>query len=298
MQSYMISPWILAARPKTLPAAVMPVLLGSALAWHAGGFAPLPALICLGFALLVQIGTNYANDYYDGIKGTDTPQRLGPTRAVASGLIKPEAMWRGTLVVLGAAFVLGLTLVSYGGWWLVAVGAASLLCALAYTGGPYPLGYHGWGDVFVIAFFGLIAVAFTFYVQTGAFAQEAWLAGLAMGLVVNNILVVNNYRDEAEDRRAGKRTLVVRFGRRFGLCLYAGSYLVSLLIPIGLGAMGYFSWPIMLIMPASMIGIIVLNVALLQRAQTAEDFNRVLAQTAKSVVFYGISFSAAVLVSR
>lgn len=297
MQGSMINPWILAARPKTLPAAVMPVMLGSALAWQAGGFAPVPALVCLGFALLVQIGTNYANDYYDGIKGTDTPQRLGPTRAVAAGLVKPEAMWRATLIVLGLAFVLGLTLVAYGGWWLVLVGAASLLCAVAYTGGPYPLGYHGWGDVFVIGFFGLVAVSFTSYVQTGEFSAVALLAGLAMGLVVNNILVVNNYRDLDEDSRAGKRTLIVRFGRRFGLGLYAGSYLAGLLIPVGLGLAGYFSWPIMLIVPMAMAGIVVLNIALLQRARTAADFGRVLAQTAKSVVFYGISFSAAILVS-
>ena len=141
------NPWVLAARPRTLPISVIPVLLGSALAVSAKAFSLVPALVCLAFALLVQIGANYANDYYDFLKGADNEDRKGPQRAVASGLVSPEAMRNATYGVLLLAFVLGLALIAYGGWWLLAVGVLSVACAVAYTGGPFPLGYLGLGDV-------------------------------------------------------------------------------------------------------------------------------------------------------
>ncbi|NBB78951.1 MAG: 1,4-dihydroxy-2-naphthoate octaprenyltransferase, partial [Verrucomicrobia bacterium] len=187
--------WLEATRPKTLPAAVAPVLLGSSLAWADSGFQLLPALICLFFALLIQIGTNFANDYLDGVRGTDTEARLGPQRAVAAGLVAPVVMRRAAMGVLGLAFCLGLGLIYFGGWWLLLIGVASVVCAWIYTGGPYPLAYNGLGDVFVVLFFGVIAVGCTDYVQVGVLRNEALLLGLACGLVVNNILVVNNYRD-------------------------------------------------------------------------------------------------------
>ncbi len=291
-----MSPWILAARPKTLPAAVMPVVLGTALAERAGSFDGVPALLCLLFALLVQIATNYANDYYDGIKGTDTEKRLGPQRAVATGLVTPAQMKRATGIVLALAFLTGLALIPYGGWWLLGVGIASLICAVAYTGGPYPLGYHGWGDVFVVIFFGLIAVGFTFYVQTGYFANEAWLAGLGMGLAVNNILIVNNYRDVDEDRIAGKKTIVVRFGRSFAYGVYLGSYLVALLTPALLAAMGSLIWWATLIVPVALMPTVVLNSYLLKKARTPPEYGKALGQTAKAVIFYGIAFSLTLVV--
>ncbi len=191
------------------------MLVGSALAWHAGRFDPGAAVLCLLFALLIQIGTNFANDYYDFIKGADTPSRVGPRRAVASGLVAPTAMRRAMSGAFVAAFCLGLLLIHWGGPWLLLIGVASILCGYAYTGGPYPLGYHGWGDVFVFVFFGLVAVGATYFVQAGDLPGNVLLFGVAVGLLATNILVVNNYRDIATDANAGKRTLVVRFGRIF-----------------------------------------------------------------------------------
>ena len=222
--------WASAARPRTLPAAVAPVLAGSGLAWRDGGFDARAAGLCLGFGLLVQIGTNFANDYYDFVKGADTAARVGPRRAVAAGLISPgtmrTAMW-GTFV---AAFLCGLGLIAWGGPWLIAIGAASIVCGLAYTGGPWPLGYHGLGDVFVFIFFGLVAVCTTYFVQTGNVSLDAILVAVPIGLLTANILVVNNYRDAETDAAAGKRTLVVRFGRRAARVQFAGSLLVAVAV--------------------------------------------------------------------
>lgn len=219
--------WLEATRPKTLPAAVAPVLLGTAMAHSVGQLHLLPATICLAFALLVQIGTNFANDYLDGVKGTDTDARLGPRRAVATGLVSATTMKWAAIGILAFAFCLGLSLIYFGGWWLLVVGVASVVCAWIYTGGPYPLAYNGLGDVFVVLFFGLIAVGATFYVQAGFVSQEVILLGLACGLIVNNILVVNNYRDIDEDRQASKRTLVVLLGRRWALVQYGLSLLFA-----------------------------------------------------------------------
>mgnify|MGYP005863849765 CR=1 FL=1 len=212
--------WLEATRPKTLPAAVCPVLVGSALAHNAGAFDWRPALLCLGFALLIQIGTNFANDYLDGIRGSDTEKRLGPQRAVAAGLVPAVRMQSAAVAVLIAAFVTGLALIPFGGWWLLAVGVASVLCAWLYTGGPYPLAYNGLGDLFVVVFFGFIAVGCTYYVQAGSLGPRVLWSGLACGLLINNILVVNNYRDADEDRISDKKTLAVRFGRTFALWQY------------------------------------------------------------------------------
>lgn len=219
-----LSLWWEAARPRTLSAAVAPVLAASALAYQQGGFTGLPAVLCLGFALLIQIGTNYANDYFDFKKGADTAERVGPRRAVAAGLIAPQTMWRATLLVMAVAFGLGLGLLPYGGWPLLVVGLTSIACGIAYTGGPYPLAYHGWGDVFVFVFFGLVAVGATYFVQVGQVSTEALWLGAGLGALSTNILVVNNYRDIATDRSAGKRTLAVRFGPRFARTQFAAGH--------------------------------------------------------------------------
>jgi 1,4-dihydroxy-2-naphthoate octaprenyltransferase len=239
--------WFEATRPKTLPAAVAPVVLGTAMAHSIGQFHLLPAAICLAFALLVQIGTNFANDYLDGIKGTDTDARLGPRRAVATGLVSASTMKWAAIGMLAFAFCLGLSLIYFGGWWLLAVGLSSVLCAWIYTGGPYPLAYNGLGDVFVVLFFGLIAVTCTFYVQAGFVSQEVIFLGLACGLVINNILVVNNFRDIDEDLLANKRTLVVLLGRRWALVQYGLSLLfaggvLSWLVWQGRGPMILLGW--------------------------------------------------------
>jgi 1,4-dihydroxy-2-naphthoate polyprenyltransferase len=231
--------WLEAARPRTLPAAVAPVLVGSALAWHDGRFDAGAALFCLGFALFIQIGTNFANDYYDFAKGADTTARIGPRRAVAAGLIAPAVMHRAMSGVFAAAFLLGLGLLHWGGPWLLLIGGASIVCGIAYTGGPWPLGYHGLGDVFVFIFFGLIAVVTTYYVQAGRVVLAAFIIAVPIGLLAANILLVNNYRDAATDGAAGKRTLVVRFGRGFARAQFTGSLAIALLSPLLLVRRGF-----------------------------------------------------------
>jgi 1,4-dihydroxy-2-naphthoate octaprenyltransferase len=233
--------WVAAARPRTLPAAVAPVIVGSALAWRAGAFDAVAATICLVFALLVQIGANFANDYYDFVHGADTGERVGPRRAVAAGLVPPATMRRAMGLTFGLALAVGLTLVAWGGWWLVAVGVVSIASGIAYTGGPFPLGYHGLGDLFVFVFFGLVAVGATFYVQAGHVSLSVLLAAVAIGLLTVNILLVNNYRDVETDRKAGKRTLVVRFGRRFALGQLAASHVCACGILVALALRGLYS---------------------------------------------------------
>jgi 1,4-dihydroxy-2-naphthoate octaprenyltransferase len=238
--------WLEASRPKTLPAAIIPVLVGTALAFAHGSADMGKAAVCLAFALFVQVGTNFANDYFDYVQGADTPARVGPRRAVAAGLISPRAMLTATWIVLGAAFAVGLLLVREGGWVLLPIGVISIFCAIAYTGGPFPLGYNGLGDVFVFVFFGLVAVCTTFFVQTGAVTPDVIFCAAAIGLLAANILVANNYRDVETDARAGKKTLVVRFGRRFAVWQYGLSNLTAMLCPPALLLSGAFRWPVLL----------------------------------------------------
>jgi len=223
--------WLSATRPRTLAAAVAPVVVGTALALRDGHFSMAAAALCLAFALLIQIGTNFSNDYHDFMNGADTPGRLGPRRAVAAGLVSPSSMRTAAILAMAAAFLVGLGLVGRGGPWLLAVGILSIACGLAYTGGPYPLGYHGFGDVCVFVFFGLVAVCATYFVQAGQVTAEALLAAFPIGLLAANILLVNNYRDSETDTIAGKRTLVVRFGRRIARVQHAASLGVSLAMP-------------------------------------------------------------------
>ncbi len=233
----MIKDWISAARPRTLPASASPVIAASAYAFATGGFRWLPALLCLLFALLAQIASNMANDYFDYVKGSDTANRVGPRRAVASGDISPRAMLVATFIVLGIACVIGLGLVAClgweAGWKLIPVGAVIALFALAYTAGPYPLAYHGLGDLTVFLFFGLIAVNFTYYVQALQFDPTVIQLSIAEGLLSINILLVNNYRDMEEDAASNKRTTVVVFGRRFARTWYLlnGTVAVAGLFP-------------------------------------------------------------------
>ena len=209
--------------------------VASALAWRDGGFCALAAILCLTFALLIQIGTNFANDYYDFIKGADTAARIGPRRAVAAGLIAPATMKRAMLGVFIAAFLTGLPLLAYGGWPLLVIGLASIACGYAYTGGPYPLGYNGLGDIFVFIFFGLVAVGATYFVQTEVITADVWLIGSGIGALAANILVVNNYRDAETDVSAGKRTLVVRFGRRFARAQFVAAHALGVAVIFAIG---------------------------------------------------------------
>jgi 1,4-dihydroxy-2-naphthoate octaprenyltransferase len=207
-----LSVWVLAARPRTLTAAVVPVLAGTAVAAAYGGFRPLPALAALLSAMCLQIGTNFANDYYDFRRGADTSERLGPRRVTQSGLVPPRTVRAAAFGVFAVAFALGIYLAVAGGWPILIVGIASIVSGWAYTGGPWPLGYHGLGDVFVFVFFGLVAVTGTVYVQMRAVPPVAWIAALPVGALATAILAVNNLRDIATDAKAGKRTLAVRIG--------------------------------------------------------------------------------------
>jgi 1,4-dihydroxy-2-naphthoate octaprenyltransferase len=254
-------------------------------------------MLCLAFAWLTQIGSNLANDYFDFKKGADTPDRLGPTRAVAAGLIAPATMWRAALVVLGLAFAVGCGLIYYGGVWLLIVGAASVVAAVAYTGGPYPLGYHGWGDVCAWFFFGPVAVAGTYYVQAGwPPPPELWPVATACGLLTANILVVNNVRDAATDARAGKRTLVVRFGRKFALGQYAVSFMFAMLTPAFLVLAGYP--PVVLAAMATYVlgRWLMLRLATLPESDGA-GFNRLLARTAQVLALWAALLSVGIILA-
>ncbi len=204
--------WILAVRPATLWAGIAPVLVGTALAWHAGGFRLGPALGALMVAIWIQIGTNFANDVFDFEKGADTEDRLGPTRAVAAGLLTPRQMRAGLALALTLAFISGLYLSYEAGWPLFVIGLVAVVCAVAYTGGPFPLAYHGLGDIFVMIFFGFVAVCGTVYAQMLRIPELAWWCSVTVGCLSTAILVVNNLRDRETDARAGKRTLAVRLG--------------------------------------------------------------------------------------
>ncbi len=210
-----VSIWLSAARPKTLPAAAAPVIVGCGLAMGDGAFSLVPSLAALLGALLIQIGTNYANDYYDFVKGTDTAARLGPTRATQAGLVTPAQMKRATVLVFGLALLVGCYLVWHAGWPVLLIGLLSIAFGLLYTAGPFPLGYNGLGDIFVLIFFGPVAVGGTYFVNTLEFSSQSIIAGLMPGLFSVGILTVNNLRDIDNDRGTGKNTLAVRFGQSF-----------------------------------------------------------------------------------
>ena len=226
--------WLLAARPATLPAAVAPVLVGTAVAIHASHFRALPFLAALACAMLIQIGTNFANDLFDFRKGADTHARLGPTRVTQSGLISPAGVTRAIVLTMGLAALIGLYLVIVGGLPILLVGLASIAAGILYTGGPWPLAYHGLGDVFCFVFFGVVAVTGTYYVQALAVSGAAVAASIPVGLLVTAILVVNNVRDIETDRAAGKITLAVRIGRQATRAQYilfvAAAYVIPLLL--------------------------------------------------------------------
>ncbi len=288
-----VKPWILAARPKTLPAAIAPVVVATALAYREGGFNERPALICLAFALLLQIATNFANDYYDFKKGADTEARLGPTRAVAAGLIKPEVMRRITALTFLAALAVGFMLIPFAGWWLLPVGICSIACGYAYTAGPFPLAYVGLGEVFVMLFFGLVAVCFTFYVQTGYFSWEAVLVATGIGSLSANLLVVNNHRDMETDRLANKRTLTLRFGPVFSLWEFRIFLLWAYGVCIGLAHLLNSSW---LQLPLLTLPLGYVLWAGLGKAATGDDFNQLLAKMASLLVVYSVLLSLGLLV--
>jgi 1,4-dihydroxy-2-naphthoate polyprenyltransferase len=236
--------WILACRPATLTAAIVPVSVGTACALAIGGFRAGPALAALLGAIAIQIGTNLANDVFDAEKGADGPDRLGPTRVVQAGLLAARQVRAGMVAAFGLATLAGIYLVAVAGWPVVAIGVASIAAGVAYTGGPWPLGYHGLGDLFVIVFFGFVAVCGTVFVQAGTIPALAWWAAIPVGAHATAILVVNNLRDRAGDARAGKRTLAVRLGRRGAIAEYALLLAVAYLVPLALAIHLGSPWPL------------------------------------------------------
>lgn len=205
--------WLLAIRPKTLPAGALPVIVASSLAYHDGVFQPLPAFIALLCAIMIQILTNFINEVYDYRKGADTKERLGPTRTVASGIISEQKMVKASVLVAVLTFVLGMILVYVAGMPILIIGLVSLLMAWAYTGGPFPLAYKGLGEIFVILFFGVAAVCGTYYAQSGTWSLSSLWVAFSLGLLSANLLSVNNIRDIETDVKAQKRTMATRLGR-------------------------------------------------------------------------------------
>ena len=236
--------WLMAARPHTLPAAAAPVVVGTGLAVHAGKFAALPALAAFVGAALIQIGTNFANDYYDAVKGVDTDEREGFTRVTQSGLIPPKEVKRAMYATFALAILVGTYLVWVGGLPILVIGLASVISGVAYAGGPFPLGSHGLGDLFVFVFFGVVAVMGTFYVQAaslvagvptgipaGTVTLAAFAASLPVAAISTNILVVNNVRDLETDREAGKKSLAVIVGYRASRVEYVGMLALAYAVP-------------------------------------------------------------------
>ena len=224
--------WLIAARLNTLPVAISPVILGSALAIHDQSFHVFICVITILVAVLIQVGTNFANDVYDYQKGSDREDRLGPKRATQSGLIHPKKMEKAMWLTYGLAICLGFYLASIGGWPIVWIGLTSIAAGITYTGGPYPLGYHGFGDLFVFIYFGLIAVTGTYFLQVGEVNNLSIWMGSTMGMLATAILVVNNLRDIDTDKLSGKNTLAVRMGKTFTKIQYSILVLIPFLVPI------------------------------------------------------------------
>ncbi|OUM97710.1 MAG: 1,4-dihydroxy-2-naphthoate polyprenyltransferase [Firmicutes bacterium ZCTH02-B6] len=288
--------WILAARVPTLPAAVVPVLVGSATAWKAAGvFHPGAFLAALVASLLIQIGTNLANDLFDFKRGADTEARTGPVRVTHAGLLTPTQVARGTAVCFGLAFLVGLYLVYRGGWPVLAVGVASIAAGMLYTAGPWPLAYHGLGDVFAFLFFGVVAVVGTHYVHALSLAPLAWAASLPVGFLVTAILVVNNLRDIPTDRAAGKRTLAVRLGDRGTRVQYAALVAGAYAVPLGLSLAGARGpW---VLLPFLSLAVSLPLVKTVLGGATGAALNPVLKGTGRLHLVFGLLFAVGLLLS-
>lgn len=294
IKSNSLRAWLLAARPKTLAGAATPVMIGTAVAYMDGKFNWIPALVCLLFAGLMQIAANFINDLYDFKKGTDREDRLGPERACAQGWISPGAMQRGISLTVIIACLIGSILLLYGGWLLIIVGALCVVFAFLYTTGPYPLSYNGWGDVLVIVFFGFVPVGGTYYVQALTWTPDVTVASLVCGLLVDTLLVVNNYRDREADARSGKRTVVVRFGEPFGRYLY---------LMLGVLAAGLCF--VFVVNGQTLVAIAAINYLILHtltwrkmvRIHSGQKLNSILGETSRNMLLMGLFLSLGLVLS-
>jgi 1,4-dihydroxy-2-naphthoate octaprenyltransferase len=288
--------WLMAARVRTLPAAIAPVLVGTSLAGFAGVFHPLRFLAALVGAIFIQVGTNLSNDYSDARRGADTEDRLGPVRVTAGGLVPPQRVLVATYVSFGVAVLAGLYLIAVAGWELLLVGAASILAGVLYTGGPRPYGYEGLGELFVFLFFGIVAVAGSYFVQVKHLNWEAFALAVPVGLLAAAILVVNNVRDIDTDRRAGKRTLAVRLGRERTRQLFAAMvYGAYLLAPVTWLFGPLAGW---LLLPWLTIPFAAPVVRTVRNHADGESLNAALARTGMLQLAFCMLLSAGLLLSR
>jgi 1,4-dihydroxy-2-naphthoate polyprenyltransferase len=289
--------WLMAARPRTLPAAVAPVLVGTALAATEGTFRPLTFVAAMLGALFIQVGTNLSNDYSDARRGADTEDRLGPVRVTAGGLVPPRQVLVATYVAFGMAVLAGAYLIATAGWELLLVGAASILAGVLYTGGPRPYGYEGLGEVFVFLFFGLVAVTGSYFAQVERLTWEAFVLAVPVGLLASAILVVNNVRDLETDRRAGKRTLAVRLGRPRARTLYGVMVYVAFLcapLPWLLGSDDLSAW---LLLPLVALPLAVPIVRVVRSRSDGPSLNGALARTGILQLSFCALLSAGILAS-
>ena len=286
--------WLLASRPKTLTAASIPVMLGCALASMYGHFQLIPAILCFLFAFLMQIDANFINDLYDYLKGIDREDRLGPERACAQGWISPSGMKKGIVITTFLAALDGLCLLWYGGWEMIPVGITCIIFAFLYTTGPYPLAYHGWGDVLVLVFFGFVPVGCTFYIMAHSWNTSVTIASLACGFVIDTLLMVNNFRDREQDAISGKKTIVVRLGARAGLVLY---------FLLGLAACWscfYFVsegrlWAA--ILPQIYLLLHIFTTVKMARINRGKELNAILGETSRNMLLFGILLTAGLLIT-
>jgi 1,4-dihydroxy-2-naphthoate octaprenyltransferase len=287
--------WVMAARPRTLPASVAPVLVGTSLGAVDGDFRPLAFLAALLGACFIQVGTNLSNDYSDARRGADTEDRLGPVRVTAGGLVPPRQVLVATYISFAAAVAVGAYLVYVAGWELLLVGAASILAGVLYTGGPRPYGYEGLGELFVFAFFGVVAVAGSYFVQVERLSWEAFALAVPVGLLAASILTVNNIRDLETDRRAGKRTLAVRLGSETARALYAtmvfGAY-VTLLPTWVAGAL-----EVWILLPVLTVPLALRLVAEVSERTDGPSLNAALARTGLLQLAFCVLLSAGILLS-
>ncbi len=286
--------WILAIRPKTLPAAASPVIVGSALAFVDGRFDFWPALAAMLGSLLLQIISNVANDLYDFKRGADAGERLGPTRVTQAGLLTPDQVQRGLLVLIGFTVLIGIYLVFHAGWPILVLGVVAILSAVAYTGGPFPLAYHGLGDLFVFLFFGLAATVGTYFVQAGSVSPASWWMACSLGLLIVAILVVNNLRDIENDRAASKRTLAVRLGEKGARLEYVLCILGAYVIPVVTWVLGLTSvWGLLVFLSAPMAWRCIRVIHI----EMGSALNKVLAGTGRLGLVYALLFSFGIIAS-
>jgi 1,4-dihydroxy-2-naphthoate octaprenyltransferase len=295
LKRFNILTWISASRPQTLPASIVPVLTGASLAHYHQLFRWDTTIVALICALLIQIGTNFANDYYDFIKGADREDRIGFIRATSAGLVTPQAMFRATYLTMTIAFFTGLYLVWVAGWPIFLIGVLSLIFGVAYTGGPYPLGYNGLGDIFVFIFFGFAAVMGTYYVNALEWSADAMIASMPVGALAVNILVINNLRDVHQDVLSGKKTLGVLLGENALKAEYTFLIVLSFVSLIILDVLfGYPAWIYLPLLSLPVAALLLKQVFLHDDKRT---LNKTLEQTAQFMILFGLLLSAGILLS-